>query len=210
MSVSSSDSEYASRDPDVRLMLEVRDGSDKAFEQLMSLYQERVMAVLYHLLGDRQVAEDLTQEAFLRVYRARRGYVPRAKFTTWLYTIVNNLGFSALRRRARGKEVALEPQDSGAFTRRSKEHLFKATSGQMPPRQIEKKERAEIVRVALGQLTDQQCLAVLLSKFEGMSYVDIGEVMELSPEAIKSLLSRARGKLREKLEPYMDIGTRPM
>ena len=120
MSVSSSDREYASRDPDVRLMFEVRDGSDKAFEQLMSRYQERVMAVLYHLLGDRQVAEDLTQEAFLRVYRARRGYVPRAKFTTWLYTIVNNLGFSALRRRARGKEVALEPQDSGAFTMRSK------------------------------------------------------------------------------------------
>ena len=87
---------YELQDPDVRLMLEVRDGSAAAFDALMTRYQSRLVTVLGHLTGRRDLAEDLSQEVFLRVYRARERYVPGAKFSTWLYTIANNVASNAL------------------------------------------------------------------------------------------------------------------
>src|SRR6516165_4999081 len=81
---------YELHDPDVRLMLEVRDDKAAAFEELMLRYQNRLVTVLEHLVGRRDVAEDLAQEVFLRVYRARKTYVPGSKFSTWLFTIANN------------------------------------------------------------------------------------------------------------------------
>ncbi len=89
------------------------------------------------------------------------------------------------------------------------EVLAQDSSGQMPARQLDKAEIRDIVRMALGALNERQRMAVLLSKFENMSYADIAETMELSPQAIKSLLSRARGNLREVLEPYIHHGELP-
>src|SRR5687767_14071828 len=83
----SSAREYVLQDPDVRLMLEVRDDSAAAFEELMLRYQSRLVTILEHLVGRRGQAEDLAQEVFLRVYRSRKTYVPGAKFSTWLFTI---------------------------------------------------------------------------------------------------------------------------
>jgi RNA polymerase sigma-70 factor, ECF subfamily len=82
------------RDFDVRLMLQVRDDVQEAFEVLVTRYQHRLMGVLVHLVGRVEEAEDLTQEVFLRIYRARKGYKPRAKFSTWLFTIANNLALT--------------------------------------------------------------------------------------------------------------------
>jgi RNA polymerase sigma-70 factor (ECF subfamily) len=89
------------------------------------------------------------------------------------------------------------------------EAMVQASSSQMPARQLDKAETREIVRMALEALNERQRLAVLLSKFENMSYADIAATMELSPQAIKSLLSRARGNLREVLAPYFENGDRP-
>jgi RNA polymerase sigma-70 factor (ECF subfamily) len=200
---------YALADPDVRLMLEVRDGSAAAFEELVLRYQGRLVAVLEHLVGSREQAEDLAQEVFLRVYRARQRYEVSAKFSTWLFRIANNVASNALRSESRRREVNLQPRDSGAMGVRSWDAMLQASSGQMPARQLDKAEVRDIVRMALGALNERQRMAVLLSKFEGMSYADISEVMGLSSPAIKSLLSRARGNLREVLEPYFQDGTRP-
>jgi RNA polymerase sigma-70 factor, ECF subfamily len=82
---------YTLADPDVRLMLQVRDDDAHAFEELMLRYQNRLLSLLTHLVGQRDLAEDLTQEVFLRVYRARSRYVPGAKFSTWLFTIAGNV-----------------------------------------------------------------------------------------------------------------------
>ena len=102
MAVSESTAQrYALRDPDVRLMLEVRDDNAAAFEELMLRYQGRLVTILTHLVGNRDQAEDLAQEVFLRVYRARKRYVPGAKFSTWLFTIANNVASNARRSRAR-------------------------------------------------------------------------------------------------------------
>ena len=93
------------RDPDARLMLKVRDDDAAAFEELVLRYQGRLLAVLEHLVGKRDLAEDLAQEVFLRVYRARKRYQPTAKFSTWLFTIANNVASNAKRSLSRRREV---------------------------------------------------------------------------------------------------------
>lgn len=199
----------ALRDPDVQLMLEVRDDSAAAFEELVLRYQDRLVALLAHLMGSRDQAEDLAQEVFLRVYRARKTYVPGAKFSTWLFTIANNVASNAMRTLARRREVRPEAHASGPMGANPMDHMAQASSSQMPIRRLAKAETREIVRLAIESLGQRQRMAVLLSKFEGMGYADIAEVMELSPQAIKSLLARARGNLREVLAPYMERGEQP-
>jgi RNA polymerase sigma-70 factor (ECF subfamily) len=190
-------------------MLQVRDDSAAAFEELVLRYQGRLVTVLAHLVGSRDQAEDLAQDVFLRVYRARKRYVAGAKFSTWLFTIANNVASNALRSRSRRREFTLQQRDSGPMGARPLDVMLQASSGQMPARQLDKAEMRDVVRMALGVLNERQRLAVLLSKFENMSYADIAQTMDLSPQAIKSLLSRARGNLRDVLEPYLQHGDRP-
>lgn len=190
-------------------MLEVRDDNAAAFEELMLRYQGRLLTVLEHLVGSRDLAEDLTQEVFLRIYRSRKSYVPGAKFSTWLYTIANNAASNALRRRSRRREVSLKVRDGDSSATNALEKMVQASSGMMPTRQLDKAEMREVIRIALESLNDRQRMAVLLSKFEEMSYADIAGAMQLTPQAIKSLLSRARVNLREVLEPYLEHGDRP-
>jgi RNA polymerase sigma-70 factor (ECF subfamily) len=206
VSISESTAEkYTLADPDVRLMLQVRDNDAHAFEELMLRYQNRVLSLLAHLVGQRDLAEDLTQEVFLRVYRARNSYVPGAKFSTWLFTIAGNVASNALRTKARRREVHLSPLASESAPQ-SLEAIALAASAMMPTRQLDKAELCAAVQQAIGSLNDRQRMAVLLAKFEHLSYSDIGEIMGMSPQAIKSLLSRARGNLREALQPYLDRG----
>jgi RNA polymerase sigma-70 factor (ECF subfamily) len=202
----SSTKNYALHDPDVRLMLEVRDDNAAAFEELMLRYQNRLITVLEHLVGHRELAEDLAQDVFLRVYRARKRYLPGAKFSTWLFTIANNVASNALRDQSRRREINLaanESQSTGAF---GLDQIALAASGLMPARQIDKAEMREVIRQAVGTLNDRQRMAVLLCKFESMSYEEIAQTMEMTPKAVKSLLARARGNLREVLEPYLQNG----
>jgi len=196
---------YTLADPDVRLMLQVRDDDATAFEELMLRYQHRLVSLLAHMVGRRDMAEDLAQDVFLRVYRARKAYVPGAKFSTWLYTIAGNVASNALRSLARRREVNLAAQsnDTGAY---SLENAAVAASGLMPSRQLDKAELRDAVQRAIEALNDRQRMAVLLAKFEHLSYAEIAEIMDMSPEAIKSLLSRARGKLREVMQPYLERG----
>lgn len=190
-------------------MMAVREGDAQAFEELVLRYQGRLVSVLEHLVGSRDQAEDLAQEVFLRVYRARQSYEPGAKFSTWLFTIANNLASTALRTRSRRREVSLASRESGSGSAARMDALVQASSGQMPARQLDKAEMRQIVQLAIESLNERQRMAVLLNKFEGMSYGDIAAAMELTPKAIKSLLSRARLNLREVLEPYLEHGRPP-
>jgi RNA polymerase sigma-70 factor, ECF subfamily len=143
---------------------------------------------------------------FLRIYRARRGYVPTARFSTWLFRIANNLASNSRRDKGRRKEVTLAGSDSGPLGPRPQERLATEKSALMPARQLDKREMQCIVQEALESLNDRQRIAVLLHKYEDLSYEDIGDAMELSTAAVKSLLSRARENLRTVLEPYMQLG----
>ncbi len=190
-------------DPDVQLMLRVKEGDQEAFAQLVETYQNRLIGVFAHMLHDQETAEDLAQEAFLRVYRSRDRYQPTAKFSTWLFRIANNLASNSRRNRGRRKEVPLEVRDSDSMSNRPEEHLLAEKSGMMPTRQADKRELQDVVRQALETLNERQRMAVLLHKFEGMSYADIGQAMEMTVPAVKSLLSRARENLREALEQHV-------
>jgi len=197
---------YELLDPDVRVMLRVRDDDATAFQELVEKYQARLIAVLEHIMPVREGSEDLAQEVFMRVYRARKTYVPGAKFTTWLFTIANNVANNAMRKMSRRKEVNLQASLSGQMSARPLDNMAKDASSLMPTRQMEKGELSEVVHVAIQSLNERQRTALVLSKFEGMSYVDIAEAMGITSQAVKSLLSRARVNLKTILDPYVNQG----
>lgn len=201
--------ERALADPDSLLMLRVQQDDHAAFEDLVQRYQHRVLGILHHMIGGGDEVDDLAQEVFLRVFRSRKNYKPTAKFSTWLYTITNNLALNALRDRRRKPVVSVKGSESGVMGARPLERLAEAPSGAMPSRVFAKVEMAEIVRAAVAQLSDEQRMAVILNKFEEMDYRQIALVMNKSEMAIKSLLSRARASLREILAPYLAEGRRP-
>ena len=194
------------RDPEVQLMLRAKEGDDGAFTQLVKAYQDRLTNIFFHMVSSQEAAEDLAQDVFLRIYRARHGYQPTARFSTWLFRIANNLASNSRRSKGRRKEVNLAGSESGPLGVRPQEQLAIEKSGLMPNRQLDKQELQTVVQQAMEQLNERQRLAVLLNKYEDMSYEDIGAAMELSAAAVKSLLSRARENLRLVLEPYMQLG----
>ena len=114
--VSESSARRYALDPDVRLMLEVRDDSAAAFEELVARYQGRLVTVLKHQVGSRELAEDLAQDVFLRMYRARKSYEPGAKFAAWLFTIANHVAANALRTQSR-RRLTSAAIGSGRFER---------------------------------------------------------------------------------------------
>ncbi|NBO91420.1 MAG: sigma-70 family RNA polymerase sigma factor [Planctomycetia bacterium] len=185
-------------------MLQVRDDSPQAFEQLVERYQQRLVAVMNHLVGNAEEAEDLAQEVFLRVYRSRKKYRPRSKFSTWLFTIANNLALNAIRTRQRKPAVPLNTRDSGPLGARPAEQLVH-DPGTGPMQRVQKDELAERIRAALNDLNERQRVAVVLNKFEDMGYAEIAEVMNLTTKAVKSLLSRARVNLRAALRGYIHM-----
>src|SRR5262249_51471673 len=137
--------QLALRDPDIRLMLQVRDDEPGAFQELVVRYQQRLITVMAHLVGGSQEAEDLAQEVFLRVYRARKKYRPRSKFSTWLFTIANNLALNTLRARQRKPEVPLPLHESGPLGPRPAEQLVHDPhSG--PMKRIQQEELAAVIR----------------------------------------------------------------
>ena len=201
-------SQLALRDPDIRLMQRVRADEPGAFEELVRAYQHRLVAVMHHLVGSPEEAEDLAQEVFLRVYRSRKKYRARSKFSTWLFTIANNLALNCLRARQRKPVVHLATGDSGPLGPRPAEQVV-PDAGTGPVQKVQKQELAAVIRQALDGLNERQRVAVVLNKFEDMNYAEIAEVMGLTTKAVKSLLSRARTNLRAALSEYIYLDGRP-
>jgi RNA polymerase sigma-70 factor (ECF subfamily) len=195
-------------DPSADLMLRVQVGDAGAFEQLVTLWQDRLVTLFLHHTGDHSTAEDLAQEVFLRVYRAREGYRPTAKFSTWIHTIANNVASDLRQRAYRRKEHGVPTSTSGSSSAIGLEQIAVAASGQRPARQVDRSELQSVVRDAIAALNDNQRMAVLLAKFEHCSYEEIAAAMGLSVPAVKSLLFRARDQLRSALESYDRDGVR--
>lgn len=196
----------AAADPSTELMLRVRDGDALAFEQLVGLWQDRLVTLFLHHTGDHASAEDLAQEVFLRVYRARTTYQPTAKFTTWVHTIANNVASDLRQRSYRRREHGVPANVSASSSAIGLEQLAVAASGMMPARVADRTELQAIVQQALATLNERQRMAVLLAKFEHCSYEEIAAAMDLSVPAVKSLLFRARDQLRAAIAPYMQEG----
>ncbi|MFN9445048.1 MAG: RNA polymerase sigma factor [Pirellulaceae bacterium] len=198
----------SSLDPDAQLMLRVRDDDASAYEELINKYQGSVIRLMQSWTNDRDLAEDLAQDVFLRVFRSRKSYQATAKFATWLFHIANNVGSNAVRDRSRRHEAQGMMVQDGSGNYLGMDQLAAAPSGAIPTRQIERSERARMVQNAVHALQERQRIALVLSKFEGMSYQEIADSMGMTVKAVKSLLSRARVNLRILLQPYMDEGSR--
>ena len=180
---------------DVQLMLDVKAGDELSFELLLKKYRTPLVNFLYRMVKDQAAAEDLAQEVFLRVYRARKEYSPSAKFTTWLFRIATNLALNAIRDdRYRQMQISIDtPRDED-------EPVIEiaAQETRADDRLIER-ERNEMIRGAILALPEKQRVAVILHKYEEMDYGQIGKILGCSESALKSLLFRAYETLRVQL-----------
>jgi RNA polymerase sigma-70 factor (ECF subfamily) len=188
-------------DLDAQLMLRVRDGDEESFRVLLERHRNPVIRFVYRMVQDQAVAEELSQEVFLRVYRARGTYEPTARFTTWLFRIATHLALNSLR------DGRKEQQQ---------QRLDDERDGDMPVREVADRKpsveqrmvaetRLREVRDAIGLLPEKQRAAVLMHKYEEMEYAQIANVLECSESAVKSLLFRAYETLRARLA-YMATG----
>ena len=178
--------DYEAEDPDVRLMLRVQNGDAGAFEELVCRYQNRLLGILEHLVGSRDLAEDLAQEVFLRVYRARARYLPNAKFSTWLFTIAKRTAMNHYR--AAPSTVELTPE--------------KEVDERDPSRVLEEKDQAQSLwHKARRLLKPSQFEALWLRYGEGFSIGETAKVMRTNELRVRVLLHRARTKMAKQLDP---------
>jgi RNA polymerase sigma-70 factor (ECF subfamily) len=189
------------QDPEVALMLRVADGDESAFAELACRYTPRVYGHFCRQLSDRAEAEDLTQEVFLRLYRSRLRYRPRASFSTWMFHIAQNVLRNALRTRRRRPCLRLDV-GPGSDSERGSGVLHSAHTDS-PSRPLERSELADVVRSAVSELASRQRTAVELHQFEDRTYAEVAAELDMTPKAAKSLLYRARNQLRDRLTAFM-------
>jgi RNA polymerase sigma-70 factor, ECF subfamily len=182
---------------DVRLMQLVSSGETGAFEELVERHQRLVLGTVARMLGNNSDVEDIAQQVFLRVWKSAKRYVPRAKFTTWLLKITRNLVFNELRRRSRHAQLPLQIESE------SEERPIRDERATAPDAALLEQELQQAVETAIGQLPETQRMAVVLRRYDELSYEDIAEVLDQSVPAVKSLLFRARTELRARLGRYL-------
>jgi RNA polymerase sigma-70 factor (ECF subfamily) len=185
-------------------MLRVAMDDDEAFRQLLEKYEIRVRNLMAQLVRQPDLASDLTQEVFMRIYRNRNRYVPTARFSTWLSLIARNVASNCRRTLRRRREVKGDAQGGAGVL-----YLDPVDPCFTPPEHIELAEVAAIVHLAIESLGERQRTAIRLSRFREMSYTEISERMNMTTMAVKSLLARARSKLRGSLKRYLDLGELP-
>jgi RNA polymerase sigma-70 factor, ECF subfamily len=186
---------------DAAIMLRVAEGDEAGFNYLAEKYHRPMIHFLYRMVGNQAVAEELAQEVFLRVYRARSSYRAEAKFTTWLYRIATNLAVNHARdtRHERtAQTVYLDQPDPETGTTPDV-----ADDEPTVEQQLMRDERMAAIRKHVIALPERQRMAVLMHKYQGMDYRQIGEVLKLSESATKSLLFRAYQTLRDKLKDFV-------
>jgi len=173
-------------DDDARLMLSFQQGNVHDFERLIERHHQSVISLAYRFLNDRAAAEDVAQDVFLRLFSSADSYKPTASFTTLLYTITRNACYSELRRR-RLRPAAIDGESDDPPAEAAPDHLEQA-------------ELREAVRAAIASLPHNQRMAVLLRRYEGLSYEQIAAVTGTSVSAVKALLHRARQALKGRLK----------
>lgn len=181
---------------DAQLMLNVKAGDEAAFELLLAKYRTPVVKFVYRMVQNAAVAEELAQEVFLRVYRARAGYEPSAKFTTWLFRIATHIALNALRdgRKERSHQSLDAPEEDHPPE-------VAETNQNIEAFMVESSEHQEIRR-AVQTLPAKQRVAVILHKYQELDYREIAESLECSESAVKSLLFRAYETLRLRLAHF--------
>lgn len=198
----SSQADASGDDPerDLRLMGRVKLGDEEAFRELVEIHQHRVIGAVARMLSDETEAHDVAQQVFIRVWKSAARWEPTAKFTTWLYTILRNLVFNESRRRARHPAHSLDAIQNED----DRPQQFEDEGTKAPDTALLDEEMQDAIERAIQELPEAQRMAVVMRRYQDVSYEEIAEVLELSVPAVKSVLFRARTELREKLRHYLE------
>ncbi len=181
---------------DSDLMMRFKAGEDACFEVLVDRHKQRVMNLVWRFMQGADEAEDVAQEVFIRVCKAKGKYRPTAKFTTWLHTICRNTCYNAMAKKSRRPVLLV---DDGGEERDAVQEL-PDTGTPSPEKSMMYSELAEAVKQGVDELPDNQRMAFILARYEHCSYEEVANRMECSAKAVKSLLNRAKTNLREKLK----------
>lgn len=187
-----------SNDIDVALMMKVKEGDEAAFEQLIQRHQNMVIGTVAKMLGNPADSEDIAQQVFIRLWKSAPRYQVKAKFTTFLYTIMRNLVFNESRRRSKKKAFSINERE---------DDLYLQTEDQQtapPDQHILQEELQSAVDKAISKLPEKQRMSVILRRYENAPYEEIAAALNTSVSAVKSHLFRARTTLRESLQQYLD------
>ena len=181
-------------DRDTELMVRFAEGDNQAFVQLVELHRKTAVSIAFRFLGDHTEAEDLAQEAFVRVYKARNTYGAQARFSTWFYGILSNVCLNEARRRRR--------RPLWPLSRVITETTTADPEASAPESIYEREHTARVVCEAVQALPEKQRMAVILQRFECLSYQDIAAVLGCSVGGVDGLLSRAKASLRGALAEH--------
>ncbi len=174
-------------DPDVALMLAFRDGDEAAFDQLFRRWGGPLLRYMERMVGDGATAEELVQEAFFRVHKAKARYEPKARFSTWLYRIATNLALNELKRPRR------------RHYHEEEENSILISEGPSTESQIDSQKMGGAVEEMLRTLPERQRMALWLSAAEGHSYAEVAQILETTEKSVKALVHRGRTALVERL-----------
>jgi RNA polymerase sigma-70 factor (ECF subfamily) len=177
------------------LMALIAEGDGYAFEVLVGRHQTSILNLIYRYVGDRTKARDLAQEVFIRVWRAANRYEPKAKFTTWIYSITANLCLNELKSIKGRKMIQLQAEED----RQSFHYETHSDVSQSPEDLLLAEERSRRISEALQGLPENQRMALILKRYDNLPYDEIARVMGCSVSAVESLLVRAKRNLQEKL-----------
>ena len=186
---------------DAAVMLALRDGNMASFDFLVQKYRKPIIHFMYRMVHNQAIAEELAQEVFLRVYRSRETYRAEARFSTWLYRIATNLGVNYARDTRHERSASTIYLDATDPETGTKPDVADSTPGAEAG--LLRRKRLNAIRQHVMALPERQRMAVLMHKYEGMDYKQIGDVLKLSESATKSLLFRAYQTLREKLKDFI-------
>jgi RNA polymerase sigma-70 factor (ECF subfamily) len=182
--------------PSEDLMARIAKGDDDAFEILVNRHQTSVLNLIYRFIGDRTQAKDLAQEVFIRVWQAAKSYEPKAKFTTWIYQITTNLCLNELKSARRRRWFSFHRSDE------ENENTIEETFSDGAPSAEDlllAKERSRQISDALQSLPDNQRMALVLKRYDGLSYQEIAQMLNCSIPAVESLIVRAKRTLQKKI-----------
>jgi RNA polymerase sigma-70 factor (ECF subfamily) len=186
---------------DAEVMLELAAGNMAGFDYLVAKYRKPIIHFMFRMVHNQAVAEELAQEVFLRVYRSRETYRAEARFSTWLYRIATNLGVNYARDTKRERSASTIHLDEVDPETGTTPDVADATIG--AETSLLRDERMNAIKQHVLALPERQRMAVLMHKYEGLDYKQIGDVLKLSESATKSLLFRAYQTLREKLKDFV-------
>lgn len=198
------DAPMDSIDADAALMVAFQKGDSEAFDHIIDKYQKPIVNFIYKIVNNSAEAEELAQEVFLRIYRARHTYEPKARFAAWIYRIATNLSFKEADRKRRMRFWHHRDNSHGDPT--AEEEVFRDPVPDAEKRLITT-ETGQVIRRAIGSLPRNEKTALVLRRYEDLSYKEIAEIMHCTEAAVKTYIHRGKLHVREWILPYLQKGS---